>query len=75
MSPLALTITAPKAVEDRADRVDVVRRGAEADAERIAALLAGFRCLQEGVEVPVCPPWRGARRIHRLDVDAGDASS
>ena len=39
-------------MEDRAGGVDVVRRATEPDAERVAALVAGFGCFQERVECP-----------------------
>ena len=40
-----------EAVEDGADRIDAVARRADADAERMAALVAIFGRLEEGVEV------------------------
>ena len=58
-------------MEDRPDRVDRVRRRAETDAERVAALVAVLGRLQERVEGPVVGLGRRAGRIHRLDVDPG----
>ena len=60
--------------EDRARRIDVVGRGAEADAERLASLEAGLGGLQHGLVGPrLCLGSLGhvRRRIHLHDVDAG----
>ena len=58
-------------MEERAGGIDGVGGLAKADAEREAALVAGLRRLQEGVQRPVIGLGRGAGRIHRLHVDAG----
>src|SRR4029450_5088910 len=58
-------------LEEGAGGIDVVAGLAETDAEGNAALLTGFRSLQEGVQVPVVGLWRAARRIHGLNVNAG----
>ena len=58
-------------MEDRPDRVDRVRRRAETNAERVAALVAVLGRLQERVECPGIGLGWCAGRIHRLDVDPG----
>ena len=68
---MASTSCGAERQEDRAGGIDVVGGLAEADAERDAALVAGFGRLQERVERPVVGLRFGACRIHRLHVDAG----
>src|SRR5690348_18225080 len=59
-------------MEDRARGVDAVGRVAKTDAERMAALLACLRRLQERVERPgIGFGWRTSG-IHGLHVDSGE---